>query len=622
MAKHLKTLIVSNVVMRKLLTPFIVFSLFLPEALAATARHSVVGDLQSWASGFRALFNGSSSGFINGVVGGMPLIGLFVVVFGLMMFVTKITIFRKEEYDKYARMMGIGIALLGLAQQSVYNAILGWSTMFVTITFIITIVFMLFMWWSYNFARKHEIETDRLSAKTARLGAEKGAMDAQRDLSKVKHELEKDEMLYRKMERDLKELDRELRDTHKIHGDELQVVDKIGDLLRKATAAAQRGDDGMLHGYVQALARDLGSLITSMKHEGLEDTTLGESINNISSLLAKWEHDQSTETKQEDHLLRLMKKVTSMYGHSFDDKQHKKMINDEYDEIKGLRGKLIKLHELLVRLQTLLDNLTGHQEEMDKFGYQSKHLEASQVRTYIMNQQFEEAHKHLDNLRALIEQGPAVLRKIYVDKNEIQSLLQQAEEVEQEIKTVVNERIEDLKKSIKKAKDDAEAKEKVVKSANGQLSDEVRNLYRRIHSIYTQARSYTDQISGTSSSDFFSSSSSPKTITNNLAESLKFLNDYLNDLRDIDNRIQKNIKDTKSSSEDAISIARLIGNLHDHLSGYVHTFDEAATAIGSEHMNIKQNLKKVHDDLSTLHSDLITFKNRVEDIKWKPQSKK
>lgn len=406
--------------MKRLIIYMTMFLLLVPTLALAANENTVVGNLQSFVDAFQALFNGNPDGFVAGLVASLPLFGLVVIIFGLMFFVSKVTIFKSPEHDKYARMIAIGVALLGLAQQTVYNAILNLSRVFLILAFLIAIVFMFIMFVNYN-RKAHLTSHAELHGITGQ------ALTARKDLEKIKHELHKDSKLYEKTERDLKKLSSNLGSIKTLSGNELSAVDRIADLLRKASAASHSGTDGQMHEYVAALGKDIGSLITTLKHEDNDIRKLDKHVEHISRELHRLEFDADHEKSEEEHVKKVLKKLGKLSGHDIDDAKAHKIIFENnqriQDQERALHINIRNIRKHLLDLNALKNAIEQDAQEINQYGYRNKHLQAQEVRSAVMNKQFNDAHQHLDKLRSFIEHERQLLARAHKHEEEIMHLL-------------------------------------------------------------------------------------------------------------------------------------------------------------------------------------------------------
>jgi hypothetical protein len=434
---------------KKALSFMLALSLALPGVLAVT---TVKSGLVGFAEGMKGLFKGNVGVFVDGLLAAAPVIGLFVVVFGLIFFLTKLTLFKDDAHSKYARMIAIGIGLIGIAQQSVFNTILGWTTIFLTLGFIAAIIFMFVMFINHGRKSHYKMNKEMFGAQKGFLESKSNAQKAKREFTKVEHELNLDNKLYSKTERDLGSLNSDLKDMTKIYGDELRQANRLAELLRKATAAANRGDKDEVHGYVRALSRDLGSLITTMDHEGHDNKKAHALLNHIRQNLAYAFKDEKDELDEEAHIKKILKRHLH-HAHnlsdSLDDDKIEGLVKRVMSEESDLHKYLIDIRNSALSLKKLEDKIEKHMEHLKQFGYQSKHDAAGAVRDAIMTQDFVEAHNQLDHLIGLIKQGREQVNVIGNFEREMSPIVSKIEEREKSLTILIHDMRASLLKEIK-----------------------------------------------------------------------------------------------------------------------------------------------------------------------------
>ena len=388
-----------RLISRLLVLPLL-FGLSFP-AVAAAQAHTVTGDLTAFFNGFKALFRGNTGGFVDGIVAAAPLLGLFFVVFGLAFYLSRLTIFKgndNAQMDRYARWVATGIALLGVAQQSVYNTVLAWSNVFLTIAFITLVIFMFILF-------LNKTRSSHLGELTHLHKATSENLQAKKELLKLKHEVKHDKKLYAKTEHDLADLRDDLERIDHLGGDELKQVDRLAELLRKVTSSANTLDDKGIHPYVQQLSREVGTLITTMQHERKWENKTHQHLRKLDEHLKYLAKDESTERNQEKHIEHVIERYLH-HHHDYvagddDIKDIKKRLstNNEHGSIRGAIMSIIKSTE---ELKALKEEVRKHMQNATKFGFQTKYDAAKAVQDSIMTQAFEEANKRLYELRNMI----------------------------------------------------------------------------------------------------------------------------------------------------------------------------------------------------------------------------
>ena len=340
---------------RKLIVYALGFTGLLPSVLAAP---TVRSSLQGFVSGISTF---TVSGFVSGLLAVLPLIGLIAVIFGLMFFVTRISIFRGEGNDKYARMVAIGISLLGLAQQKVFDAILGWTTSFLILLFMLAVVMMFIIFLNHTRTSHSLVATDLAKAQKDHYEARNEARKAKHEGRKLSQEINRDAKLFNRTVKDLDSLDKDLRGIGRLSGDELAMVDKLADLLRKATATSQKGETGNTHAYVQALTREIGSLVTSMQHDHKDLSHVHKMLTAIRGHVEFLFADEKQELSVDNHLAHLFKRHLKMH-HGTDavgmDAALVKEGSDIHKHLLGIRTAAKNLKSLETRVESHLETLS------------------------------------------------------------------------------------------------------------------------------------------------------------------------------------------------------------------------------------------------------------------------
>lgn len=443
----------------------------LPAVIAAP---SVRASLQGFVSGIRTF---TVSGFIDGLLAILPLVGLIAIVFGLMFFITRISIFRGEGNDKYARMVAIGVALLGLAQQRVFDTILGWSTTFLTLIFILAVIMMFLIFLNHSRTSHHLVATDLNKAQKDRYTARTEARKAKHESDKLMEEVRRDRKLFDKTTEELDRLDSNLQSIRKLSGNELQRVDKLAELLRSATAAATRGESGNVHEYVQALTREIGALVTTMQHDHRDLNHVHQMLNEMRRNIEYLYADEKDEHNVDAHLEEIFKRhLKHHHNHEVE-----KLNDDLLKEQSDLHKHLLSIRNAVMNLKNLENRLESHLESLEKYGYQAKHDAAAAVRDACLAQDFNEAHKQLDHLRSLIEHGRQQEDSIKKYEDEMRRYLSQINEHEKALKLLVPQ--------IKKSLQSESRAERHEGSDSDDVRSEIKKKAKKVHDLANKANS-------------------------------------------------------------------------------------------------------------------------------------
>ena len=394
----------------------------------------VADTFTNFVEGTSQLLKGNTSAFMYGLVGLLPLIALVLIVFGLMLFLSRITIFKHPDHEKYAKMIAAGIAIIGLIQQNVYNTILGWSTTFLIFAFIVAIIFMAIMFINHNRKQHLPLLTDVRKAQTLSLSAKK-------DLEKIKHDLSMDKRFYKRVGNDLVSLESALNETESLIGSELSQVQEIIDLLSKLASAQKAGDSGLINQYAQALGNKIGALLTSMKQQDKDDSKLFNLVVHVEKILNVWIKNNHDDFYNEKHAEDMINKIVKTTRHAgLSDADINKLLHTNTNvnnHIKSLKQMLRDLHRENLYLIKALENF-------ESVNYKKKVLEASSARSAIFNGEFETAHKHMHTLQLMLNHQPKYISEMQGFASRIKTMLRRIAQQEVATKTLVEKELDAL----------------------------------------------------------------------------------------------------------------------------------------------------------------------------------
>ncbi|MBN1175591.1 hypothetical protein JXA48_03025 [Candidatus Woesearchaeota archaeon] len=530
--------------MVKKLTLASILAIFLsfPAVLAET--HTVRGDLSAFFEAFKCLFHLSAGCTADNLVTAAPLIGLIVVVFGLTYFIAVTTIFKDEEHHKYARMIAIGISILGLAQQSVYNAILSWSTLFLIAAFVTAVIFMFIIFLNHN--KKNHFEV----AQQMHL-AHKSDLEARKELYKIKHDVALDKKYYKRVNKDLDKLNDDIDEIISLAGSEKNQIDEITRLMQQLASAAQKGEQGLVHQYAQALGNHIGALITSMKHEDVLDGDVNSLVEKINSVLSHWAHDEMKEESVEKQMIHIFRRVVASIGHEVDEKEYTKLMAEN----KLLSDHFRYMHSIISELAALREHLTRQTEVFDNLGYKKKHLEASEMRDAIFDGDYARAHKHLDELRSIVEQEPNVGTKLKAASSKISTLVSELERHQTAVMKLARDEIVIIKEKMRKDKDKEKDLTGVYTKFGGQIKTEMQRAHNTLSNYVHHARTITAEVKRKVSTGY-----GTRMVDTYVTQTFDLLERILQIFVDRDAHVEKIISETDDLIKDKKSTRSAVSN--------------------------------------------------------------
>ena len=142
------------------------------------------------ANSFSLLFKGKINLFFASLAGGLIMVvGVFLIILALMMVISRLTLFRKEEHQKFAWYFSVGFALIGSFTAPVFALVSGFLggtflEIIIILFFIyavIAIVYKLRSATSSAAAESNQARTSRYDSRKDRIIAKKGSMKEQHD---------------------------------------------------------------------------------------------------------------------------------------------------------------------------------------------------------------------------------------------------------------------------------------------------------------------------------------------------------------------------------------------------------------------------------------------------------
>jgi hypothetical protein len=541
-----------------------------------------------------------------------------------MFYLSKITIFRGDDTDRYARWVALGIGTIAVIQQSVFDAVLGFSTVFLILVFILAVVFMFIIFLNLNRKSHYSVAKEMNAERANFIQSKIDYKKEKKDYNRLLHEMRLDDKLYNKTETVLSKLEQNLNDMNKLYGDELQAVDHLADLLRKAAGAAERNEQNHVHGYVQALTRDLGGLITKLSHDRVDTKKARALIEDIRKNLAYAFKDEKAEMTEEQHLKKILERHMK-HAHDFSEITGDHKIEELAQRVlkKGtdVHRHMVEVRSAAIALKNLEDQVEKHMEQLAQYGYDSKQAAASATRDAIMTQDFVEAHKQLDHLRSLIEHGRQQSGDVFHLEQQMQQHVSRIEEHETALKHLLNDMQKTLDQDIKYEQE--ELSKKKSKAARVQADEYL--LKSGAHKVVTSShelRAYLNNfLSWLGSKNAYSQGN-----FGHYDDFVKFKNAFIvpemNYIASRESELQHAHNNLGNGSQLGVitSLKSTLEHMHAHLSQVTFSpvLNSTPVEISKEHAHNPNVLKTHFAELSKQVHDLIAVaKKEIEHIERK-----
>jgi hypothetical protein len=280
------------------------------------------------------------------------------------------------------------------------------------------------MFINYSSKRNYEVAKDKLLAK-------KKYLPLKAETNKLKHDLAQQDKEYEHVDSELSDLRTELGDIDRLVGNERAQVEKLIDLLRKASVATHMGaNEKATKEYAHVLSTGIHSLISTMKHETSHIHKLKFLIAEVDREFKKWGHDVNKDISDIFSLEKLTSTIVkNKHG-------NKKLLADEKNKLKD---------DSII--QSLIQDLQMHLRDLHKFYNDLKHKEehsishsfndkislAEHARSKIQLGDFDSAESHLRSLHTHIQDEELLLEQIRGDDMQLKSILGSIEHIESSI---------------------------------------------------------------------------------------------------------------------------------------------------------------------------------------------
>ena len=184
---------------------------------------------------FSFLFRGQPDQFIPELLRGAPVVGVFLLIYGLVLALCIMTFFKESDHRKYAHYFAIGIALLGTVQDSVFNiaANLIGGTMLIVI---LAVLFGFFIVNAWTRGKRSHLEESADMYK-----AKKVEQEEYRDALKQKHSSTLQGRLNKEEEHNVDQADNILRTLEHDTQDALVLFQRIQQAIQHAAGLVSQG---------------------------------------------------------------------------------------------------------------------------------------------------------------------------------------------------------------------------------------------------------------------------------------------------------------------------------------------------------------------------------------------
>lgn len=291
---------------------------------------SILNDVGHIGDAFSVLFRtGDIGGFLKELFQAADGIGVFLIVYGLMVYISKITIFKSPDHGKYAHFFGIGVALIAVTNNQVYsiltNLLAGSFLVFIIIIFVVfgLIIFI-------NKMRSSNYET-----KTEMRHNQAASAEATRDSTKILNEVGATERLANREHSTRVKTRTGLMDLKNVSNNSKRLIAEMRMQLGRAGTLQSQGES--TRQLRQGILDRISTFSGSLKEEHTYLTKLKSAISELRKLSIK-ELELDNQGIMLDHRLDAILADLSKNDTHFD--------KDELVNSQHLKAYIGKIHQL------------------------------------------------------------------------------------------------------------------------------------------------------------------------------------------------------------------------------------------------------------------------------------
>lgn len=295
--------------------------------------------LTATGDGFKELFSGNLGGALAIMITGgtLHIVGIFLVVYALMVSILKISLLKDDEHKSMRNMFGIGVGLIAVATPSVFRLIanlLGGS--FITILILLIVVFGIWIavikFRGHTYSAGSDLEQQRggyLRSKAERI-------EKQRETNAINQEKKFDNALYSQEDKVIEEAEEditeEIKEAESLHDQLIAINGMLGKMAKISDSESRSKFKNIILSQV--------SVFTHLLNEEMKQISQVENLSN--ALSKEINYGLGDYEKDYDFFNDLLKRETNTLkqNSNFVSSKHSKNIEAHIrkyeDELKGL----------------------------------------------------------------------------------------------------------------------------------------------------------------------------------------------------------------------------------------------------------------------------------------------
>jgi outer membrane murein-binding lipoprotein Lpp len=382
----------------------VVALVLIPSAMAdeATGEDSAAHYFQHLVTGITALFkvNPDANTFIREVMNSFPVIAVFIIILVIIHYVSSKVIFKDAQNEKYGTLLGVGMALIAIWNQTIFSWIMGIGTTAIIIIFFAVIFGAIYFAFSVP-----NIGLTHLSESITHLNAQQTQeIEAKKEMEKAHHAYE---MEAKTEKREIAEINGAMDAINSLHSNYANVakgLQAVGTVLARL-AGPSGSSVSETRNLVESISRSLSGVGITVRNESrqfkeldkhiakLQREVVAEENNNNDVALQRMNtilsnaHMQLTDDRKNQFVVT--------YSHTLNDMNKKEL--KYFEDIAVLKTKIEEENKVLIEIinehliplisdaqypqaiQVLRDAIQQNQEVMTLFKQASIYL--SNLRT-------------------------------------------------------------------------------------------------------------------------------------------------------------------------------------------------------------------------------------------------
>lgn len=267
----------------------------------------IAGDLAEIGKAIGSLFGEEGmGGFFTHLMNAADGVGVFLIIYALMMFVSQVTIFRSDEHKKYAHMFGIGVSLIAVGIPQIYAFLVGFlAGTFLQLILILFVVFAIII--LLNVLNKH-----RHQAKEGATSAAIKSVEKSGEFAKVNNETRAGRRLMRRERRARGDTSNSIKELSKVAHDHMNLIKVMEDQLANAATLQSKGES--TRAVRQGILDRMSSFVASLHREHKSLKTLNTEIKQLESITFREFKLDKIEKNDYGDLISSIKSKAGMMG--------------------------------------------------------------------------------------------------------------------------------------------------------------------------------------------------------------------------------------------------------------------------------------------------------------------